>query len=429
MTILVIGMGYVGTATALTLAELGWKVTGLDTDEQKIGMLSRGVLPFYEPGLDHLLEKHIGSNQICFSSDTAKAIREHQVIFICVGTPSTDDGHADISYLERAARDIGRSMDSYKLIVIKSTVPVGTGRRVRQWITEMQPYAQAFDVIANPEFLREGSALQDALKPDRIIIGSDCERAAFMLVRLYHSMECPIIHTSPETAEFIKYAANAFLATKISYMNELARLCDRLGVKITDVSEGIGLDHRIGASFLNAGIGYGGSCFPKDVKALLNTAKENGIELSILDRVVNVNNSQYIYVLDQARNLLGSFQNRTIAVLGLTFKPDTDDTREAPSLRLIRQLLDEDAYVRVHDPVASIPRDWQSPRLRQVPTPEMAAERADAIFICTEWPCYQSLNWTRLRQEMNHACVFDGRNMLSSVEMKRQGFHYQGVGY
>ncbi|MBD2868714.1 UDP-glucose dehydrogenase family protein [Paenibacillus arenilitoris] len=429
MNILVIGTGYVGTTTALVFAEMGWNVTGLDTDAQKIQQLEKGVLYFYEPGLEELLRKHLGTGQIRFTTNKDKAIQEHEAIFICVGTPSRPDGGADMRYVKQVAEDIGQTMNGYKLVITKSTVPVGTQEQVTGWIQAVQKGSFPFDVASNPEFLREGKALEDALNPDRVIIGTNSKRAENLLRTLYRSIKCPIVVTAPRTAELIKYASNAFLATKISYMNELARLCDQLGVNIIEVANGIGLDPRIGTSFLQAGIGYGGSCFPKDVSALIFAAKQNHIELSILGKVVNVNQTQPLYLLDKARERLKSFANKKVAVLGLAFKPDTDDMREAPALRIIDRLLSEQAKVYAYDPVAKLPADVQYESVASCMALEDAVQGADAVFLCTEWPVFQKVDWTKMKGIMNRPNLFDGRNLLDSDEMNAIGFFYQGIGY
>ncbi len=428
MHILVIGTGYVGTTTIVAFAEMGWKVTGLDTDMRKIQLLQQGTLHFYEQGLEDLLVKHLKDRNITFTSDSEDAIRAHNIIFICVGTPSHADGSADLTYLKEVSKEIGHAMNGYKLIINKSTVPVGTLEKVANWIKSTNDSSQAFDVASNPEFLREGSALTDALHPDRIVIGAYSDSVKTQLRELYQSMECPIMITTPRTAELIKYASNAFLATKISYMNELSRLCDQLGVSVIDVAQGMGLDPRIGQSFLRAGIGFGGSCFPKDIAALLHTAEKHDSDLSIIKNVMSVNQSQTMYLLNKARKRLSGFQHRRIALLGLAFKPDTDDTRHSPSLRILDKLLREHAYVTAHDPVAKLTLDSHH-NWKQCNRPEQALRRADAVILCTEWPLYQSIDWSRMRDIMNKPNIFDGRNMLDAQQMRSLGFHYQGIGY
>lgn len=429
LNILVIGTGYVGTTTSLVFAEMGWKVTGLDTDIRKLDQLKKGLLYFHEPGLKELLQKHNQSGQIYFTTNKEEAIRNNDVIFICVGTPSNVDGSADLSYVKQVAEDIGQYMNGYKLIVNKSTVPVGTQEKVTQWIANSQVGNYPYDVASNPEFLREGKALEDSLNPDRIVLGTTSDRANAMLQKLYASMKCDMIHTTPRTAELIKYASNAFLATKISYMNELSRLSDQLGVNIKEVAIGMGLDFRIGSAFLHAGIGYGGSCFPKDVAALLRTAEEQGMELAILQQVVHVNESQYLYLLDKAKENVGDFKGKKIGILGLAFKPDTDDIREAPSLKLMKQLIDQGADIQLFDPVAKLPADMARVNIKVVPDAADVFTDADALFVCTEWAEFQNLDWEHLYHQMKQPAIFDGRNMLNAERMRSIGYTYQGIGY
>ncbi|MCC3374216.1 UDP-glucose/GDP-mannose dehydrogenase family protein [Cohnella sp. REN36] len=429
MNILVVGTGYVGTTTALVFAEIGWNVTGLDVDPQRINLLRQGKLHFYEPGLEDLLKKHLGTKRIRFTTDKKKAINDNDIIFICVGTPSLPDGSADLRYVKQVAEDIGRHMNSDKLIINKSTVPIGTQELTTAWIRDAQPVHYSFEVASNPEFLREGKALMDAMQPDRIIIGTNSEIAAKRIGKLYESMQCPIIVTTPRTAEFTKYAANAYLATKISFINELARLSDRLGVNVKEVAYGIGLDNRIGTSFLQAGIGYGGSCFPKDVAALLNMANHNDVELELLNRVVHVNQTQHLYMLQKVRERVGNLAGKKIALLGLAFKPDTDDIREAPAIRMIQQLRNDKAYVQVYDPIATLPPELMDEGVKFGSNPEEAMEGAEAAIICTEWPMFLNIDWVQVKDSMNAPNLFDGRNLLNADQMKSIGFYYQGIGY
>lgn len=428
MNILIMGMGYVGVTTGLIFAELGWQVTGLDTDTMKIQALSEGKLSFYEPGLDLLLKKHIASGKINFISSPEKGIRENNIIFICVGTPSDKDGSADLQAVRGAAQSIGTYMDDYKIITVKSTVPIDTNRKLVEWVKESQIQPHPFDVVSNPEFLREGSALFDSLNPDRIIIGSDNEHAANVIQSLYDSIKSPIFVTKPRTAELIKYASNAFLATKISYVNELARLCESLEVNVTDVTKGMGLDQRIGPHFLKAGIGYGGSCFPKDSMALLYTAKEQQVELSILERVVAVNNSQSSHFLNIWEQKIGGFRGKTIAILGISFKPNTDDLREAPALSIIQQLQHKQVNLRVHDPIAKLPEALRSDNVQQFETLEIALQNCDAVILCSEWKDYREADWQQLRALMKDYYIFDGRNTLVGKEMTKLGYDYYGIG-
>ncbi|WHY85504.1 UDP-glucose/GDP-mannose dehydrogenase family protein [Neobacillus novalis] len=425
MRILIVGTGYVGTTTGLVFCEMGHQVTGLDLDENKIKALQAGKLHFYEPGLDELLSKHVTAQHIEFTKKTKKAVKENDIIFICVGTPQGADGSADLTYVKNVAHSIGKYMNKYKIIVTKSTVPVGTAELVTKWIKEGQEEQVPFDVVSNPEFLREGSALQDALNPDRIVIGSTSETARAIIREMYRGFHCPIVETNPNASEMIKYAANSFLAMKISFINELARLCDGLSININDVSTGIGLDTRIGPQFLRAGMGYGGSCFPKDVNALIQIAKESGQPLSILESVVQVNEEQTIFFIEKIKQTLGgNLLNKKIAVLGLSFKANTDDTRESPSLHLIDRLLAEQVQVRVHDPVVKIAA---GPSIVQFQKVEETVAGADALVIGTDWDEYKNLDWVRIKQLMNQPILFDGRNMLDKRKIENLGFHYWGI--
>ncbi|MDR7240802.1 UDP-glucose dehydrogenase family protein [Neobacillus drentensis] len=422
MNILIIGTGYVGTTTGLIFCEMGHKVTGLDLDDQKIQALKTGKLHFFEPGLEELLTKHIQTHQLTFTKDTETAIKENDQIFICVGTPQGSDGSADLTFVKNVAKSIGQHINKYKVIVTKSTVPVGTAELVTNVIQENQTAPIPFDVVSNPEFLREGSALQDALNPDRIVIGTTSETARTIMRELYKDFHCPIVETHPKASEMIKYAANSFLALKISYINELARVCDNLAINVKDVSNGIGLDHRINPHFLKAGMGYGGSCFPKDVNALIQTAKELGNPLSILEAVVQVNAEQPVYFIEKIKQALGNdLKNKTIAVLGLSFKANTDDIRESPSLVLIDKLLEEQATIKTHDPVVKMGAP------HQFPTIEETAAGADALVICTDWDDYKNLDWAGLKSLMNQPYIMDGRNMLDKEKVERLGFRYLGI--
>ncbi|MBD3922240.1 UDP-glucose/GDP-mannose dehydrogenase family protein [Paenibacillus sp. PR3] len=428
MKILIIGTGYVGATTAMVFAESGWQVTGLDIDEAKIERLRQGHLHFHEPGLEELIDKHVRSGRLLFTTDKETAIAGHDIIFICVGTPSRPDGSADLRYIQQVAADIGHWMNGYKLVVTKSTVPVGTQERVTAWIEAAQRQPHLFDVASNPEFLREGKAVEDALRPDRIVIGTDSARATEQLLTLYQSFQCPRIITTPRTAELIKYASNAFLATKISYMNELAKLCDEFKINVNAVAEGMGLDPRIGPSFLQAGLGYGGSCFPKDVSELVMTAREQDVHLHILEQVMEVNRTQYAYLLDKARLRLGDFANKNIAILGLAFKPDTDDIREAPATRMIHDLLLEQANVSLFDPVATLPAHASYGAVTECSSAEEAIRDADAVILCTEWAAFEQLDWESLKGLMRQLNFFDGRNMMDARKMREIGFYYQGIG-
>ena len=423
MNILIIGSGYVGTTTGLVFCEMGHHVTGLDIDEEKVKKLQSGVLHFFEPGLEELLIKHTQNNNITFTTNTVKAIKENDIIFICVGTPQGADGSADLGFVKGAAKEIGKHMENYKIIVNKSTVPVGTAESVSKWIKENQKTNVPFDVLSNPEFLREGSALNDALNPDRVVIGSSNEKAGEIIKALYKGLQCPIIQTSTKAAELIKYASNSFLALKISYINELSRLAKKLNIHIDDISEGVGLDHRIGKNFLKAGIGYGGSCFPKDISALLYTAYKHNAELSILNAAKKVNETQHIYFIKLIRNILGEIKGKTIAVLGLAFKANTDDTRESPAIKIINELVSEGANVTCYDPIAKIATGIAT----QYSTIEDAIKNCDAVIICTEWQEFQNTDWEKQKSFMKNPIIIDGRNILEKSKMEMIGFNYYHI--
>jgi UDPglucose 6-dehydrogenase len=422
--ILIIGTGYVGTTTGLVFCELGHQVTGLDLDQNKINSLKAGKLHFYEPGLEDLLRKHVNENNIVFTDKAAQAIKENDVIFICVGTPQDADGRADLKYVEAVATSIGTYMDSYKVIVDKSTVPVGTAENVTKWIQAAQTVPIEFDVVSNPEFLREGSALLDALKPDRIVIGTTSPKARKIMKKLYKGFRCSVVETDPKAAELIKYAANAFLALKISYINELARLCHTLQINVDEISKGIGFDQRIGPQFLKAGIGYGGSCFPKDVSALLKTAQDYQHNLTILDAAVQVNQTQTGFFINQIKEHFGgSLFGKKLAVLGLAFKANTDDTRESPAFRLIDELLNEQAEINCYDPVAVMANDQAS----QQQSLEEALQDADAAIICTDWQEFYAADWDNMKQLMRTPVIFDGKNFLDGDQLTQAGYNYYKI--
>ncbi|MBO9597175.1 MAG: UDP-glucose/GDP-mannose dehydrogenase family protein [Cohnella sp.] len=429
MSILIMGTGYVGITTAVMFAELGIQATGFDSNAAKIALLNQGHLPFYEKGMEPLLRRHLAERTIRFVQDEQTAIEEHSIIFLCVGTPANSDGSANLFAIKQASEWIGKYMREQTLIVIKSTVPVGVDDRVREWIASKSAKPIPFDVVVNPEFLREGSAVADALAPDRIVVGSDSEEAAQRLLSLYAKIDCPKIVTNPKAAIMIKYASNAFLATKISFINELARLCEGLGIDIPVIANGMGLDPRIGTMFLKAGIGYGGSCFPKDVDALLHTASENRKRLTIIEHAAKVNRTQPLYALDVWEKVMPStFKKATVAVLGLSFKPQTDDLREAPSLVLISELLSRQAKIRVHDPIAVLPVHFRALGVRQSDAIEETLQGADAVVLCTDWPEYREIDWLSMKPILNGHIVFDGRNALDGQSLIRSGYEYYGIG-
>lgn len=428
--ITVIGVGYVGLVTGTCLAELGNSVVGVDIDEKRIKNLNKGVIPIYEQGLEELVIKNIKENRLKFTVDAAKAIQDSEVVFIAVGTPPMLDGSVNLDYVKSAAETIAKNINGYKVIINKSTVPIGTGDVVSKIIKSS--YKGKFDVVSNPEFLREGTAVADFMNPDRIVVGTDSESAEKILRELYNKFETEnFIFTDVKTAEMIKYASNAFLATEISFINSIANLCEKLGADVDKVSRGMMLDKRIGTkAFLHAGVGYGGSCFPKDVKGLIQIAQENGIRFGILEEVENTNEAQKKSLLAKIQKLLGHDLNgKQITVWGLAFKPCTDDMREAPALVLIRQLLDRGVKVKVFDPIA---QKQAEKILENTVTYEnnliKSVEKSDCLVIVTEWPEFKGVDLKEIKNKLNGACVVDGRNVFDPKKMKRLGFKYISVG-
>jgi UDPglucose 6-dehydrogenase len=431
MHIAVVGTGYVGLVTGTCFAEFGVDVTCVDVDAEKIERLRRGQIPIYEPGLEQLVTKNAEAGRLHFTTDLQAAVEHALVIFLAVGTPPKEDGSADLSFLEEAARQIARTMTGYKVIVTKSTVPVGTGALVRRIIAEHQPKPLNFAVVSNPEFLREGAAIDDFMRPDRIVIGSDDEGAIAIMRDLYRPLyliETPFVITSIEAAELIKYAANAFLATKISFINEIANLCDLVGADVHDVARAIGMDNRIGRKFLHPGPGFGGSCFPKDTRALAHIARTYGAESLIVNAVIEVNERQHHLMIDKIERLLGDLRGREIAVLGLAFKPKTDDMREAPSVDIIRDLLARGAHVRAYDPVAMNAARTILPDITYAADEYAAVAGADALVFVTEWNEFRALDMERIKGLLRQPKIADLRNIYEPDAMRALGFEYVGVG-
>ncbi|MEZ4235791.1 MAG: UDP-glucose/GDP-mannose dehydrogenase family protein [Myxococcota bacterium] len=432
MKIAMIGAGYVGLVSAACFAEFGPDVVCVDADPGKVDRLLRGDIPIYEPGLDALVAKGVAAGRLRFTTDLAAAVAEADAVFIAVGTPSRrGDGHADLRYVEAAALDIAKALQGYTVVVTKSTVPVGTGRRVAALLREANPDAD-FDVVSNPEFLREGSAIEDFLRPDRVVIGAESERAAALMKALYrplYLLETPVVLTTLETAELTKYAANAFLATKITFVNEIADLCERLGADVQDVARGMGLDGRIGRKFLHAGPGYGGSCFPKDTVALVRTAQEAGAPLRIVEAVVQVNDTRKGAMASRVIAACGgSVRGKTVGVLGVSFKPNTDDVREAPSLSLIPALQDAGAAVRAHDPAAMDEAAARLPGVQWCADAYAVACECDVIVVLTEWNEYRALDLGRLGEAMRARVLVDLRNVYAQADVEAHGFRYRGIG-
>ncbi|TAM79853.1 MAG: UDP-glucose/GDP-mannose dehydrogenase family protein [Acidobacteria bacterium] len=433
-TISVLGLGHVGLPTALGFAELGWEIVCADSDPAKVALIQRGRCPFFEPGLQEMLEKHLRQGTLKPTGDIDLAIRSSEILFLCVGTPQRDNGQADLSQVETLARTIACNLNGYKLIVEKSTVPAITAQWIKKTILR---YAGAeksrpdFDIASNPEFLREGKALQDFFHPDRIVCGVETEKAGRILEDIYQPLGCPIVMTDLTTSELIKHAANAFLCTKISFINMVADLCEAVGADITSLTRGIGLDHRIGLDFLQAGVGFGGYCFPKDLKAFIYLAEEHGADFSLLKQVERVNQRRIEMIIKKVQRALWVIREKRIGVLGLAFKAGTDDIREAPSLKIIEQLRREDATLRLYDPCA-MPNAKkvlaEGERLAYCGSAYEAAKDADALLILTEWDEFLGLDLSLLRSAMAVPTIIDGRNLFDPQAMQKAGFEYFSVG-
>src|SRR5579864_1533806 len=432
MHIAMIGTGYVGLVSGACFADFGHIVTCVDKDGDKIAALRRGEIPIYEPGLGDLVDSNVRQKRLAFTTDLAGPVREADAVFIAVGTPSRrGDGHADLSYVYTAAREIAAALQDFTVVITKSTVPVGTGDEVERIIREANPPADVA-VASNPEFLREGAAIRDFKFPDRIVVGTSDERARKVLAEIYRPLslnQMPLMFTERRTAELIKYAANAFLATKITFINEIADLSEKVGANVQEVARGIGLDNRIGTKFLHPGPGFGGSCFPKDTRALVKTAQDYDVPLRIVESVMAVNDNRKRAMARKVSAAVGSsLRGKTIAVLGLTFKPDTDDMREAPSIPLVTGLLDMGARVRAHDPAGLEAARRELPDIEYCDDPYTCARGADAMVLVTEWAQYRALDLERLKQELAHPVVVDLRNVYRPDEMVAHGFIYESVG-
>lgn len=432
MKITVIGCGYVGLVTAAALAEAGHWVTGVDRDPLKINKLRRQEVPFYEKDLEPLLRRHAKTGRLSFTTSLGLGVANSQIIFIAVGTPPLSDGAVDLSQIEAVAAEIGPQLHSYTVIVNKSTVPVGTTQRIKAIIGQHTRRPVPFDVVSNPEFLREGNAVYDFMNPDRIVIGADSPQAFKLMEEIYRPLlkkKIPLIQTNPETAELIKYASNAFLATKISFINEIAELCEAVGADLPTVARGMGLDHRIGPEFLAAGPGYGGSCFPKDTKALIHLARTHGKQVSIVEATDAVNTRVQKKMLAKIIRTLDPPTGKTIAVFGLAFKANTDDLRDSPALPIIEGLLRAGAQIRVHDPKAlAAGKEIFGDKITYCEDEYTAAQNASAVVIVTEWEQYRQLNLDLLKAKMAQAIVIDLRNLLPPEQVRAHGFIYEGIG-
>lgn len=432
MHIGIIGTGYVGLVSGACFAEFGIYVTCIDKDDKKVRSLKKGEVPFYEPGLEGLVKKNIKNGRLRFSTKIRDAVDSSLVIFIAVGTPPRGDGSADMRYVESVAEEIAENIKGYKVIVTKSTVPVGTGAKLTKIISKKLKEQVDFDIVSNPEFLREGSAIEDFMRPNRVVIGARSQQAAAIMKDLYRPLyliETPFVITNVETAELIKYASNAFLAVKISFINEISNLCDRVGADVHMVAKGMGLDHRIGAKFLHPGPGYGGSCFPKDTRALLTIAAKSGMDLEIVKSAVEANERQKIIMIEKIKNGVGDLKNKTIAVLGLSFKPNTNDMREAPSIFIIEKILKEKAKVKAFDPIAM--EDAKAifhDKIKYAKGPYDCVNGADAVVILTEWNEFRNLELLKIKTLLKIPNFFDFRNIYEPEKMKRLGFNYFCVG-
>src|SRR6058998_1813731 len=429
MNICVVGAGYVGLVTGAVFADLGNEVECVDNVAEKIDALQAGRLPIYEPGLEEMVTRNVGDSRLSFTTDLTAALRRSVIVFIAVGTPPKVDGQTDLSAVEAVAREIGRAMERYTVVVNKSTVPVGTGEFVRDVISRHQSKPAPFDVVSNPEFLREGSAIEDTLRPDRIVIGARTQQVAMTLLELYAPLERPMIITDVPSAEMIKYASNAFLATKISFVNVIANICELAGADITQVVKGMGLDPRIGPAFLGAGLGYGGSCFPKDTDSLGHTATALGVDFALLRAAVEINAERAGHFVRMIEKALAPLDDKRVAVLGLAIKPNTDDMREAKSIEIAARLVELGAQIRAYDPVAAENARRVLPAgVVYCDSPYAAATDADAVALVTEWNEFKLLNLERLRAVMRRPIVFDGRNLWEPERMRRLGFEYHSIG-
>src|SRR5581483_7522345 len=428
-SICVVGTGYVGLVTGTCFAEMGNQVTCLDVDEAKIALLNSGKLPIYEPGLADLVQRNFNMGRLRFTPSYAEGMAAAEFVFIAVNTPSSgDNGGADLRFVESAAKSIGRHLDHDLIIVNKSTVPIGTGDLVASIVLAERKTDARFSVVSNPEFLREGSAVADCLNPDRVVLGSTNRTAAETVAGLYLSLRCPIIITDLATAEMIKYASNAMLATRISFINEIAEVCEALGADVKQVAIGMGYDKRIGSSFLEAGLGYGGSCFPKDVKALMHMASTQGCHPQMLQAVTDINSDQRKRAVDKVRNQLGRLEGKHVGLLGLAFKPNTDDMREAAAVDIANMLLAEGAHVRAYDPVAMEVAGGLLPILTYCHDAYDVARGCDALMIVTEWNEFKQLDMERVKAVMRQPVIVDGRNIYDGTTLREMGFTYQGTG-
>ena len=431
MNIAVVGTGYVGLVTGACFAEFGVSVVGIDKDEKKIASLKEGKVPFFEPGLEELVNRNMKGGRLSFTTDLKAAVEKSLVIFIAVGTPSDGDGAADLKFVREVASGIARHMNGYKVVVTKSTVPTGTGAMIRKLIQEQQKAPHPFSVASNPEFLREGAAIEDFMRPNRIVIGAEDPQAIAIMKDLYNPLyliETPFVVTNVVSAEMIKYASNAFLATKISFINEMASLAEAVGADVHEVARGMGLDNRIGRKFLHPGPGFGGSCFPKDTLAIQRMAKEHGLPGHVVNGVIRVNEEQIPRMVEKITRSVGGLRGKTLSFLGLAFKPNTSDTRESPAMRIIHDLIEGGAAVRAFDPAAMDEAKHVLPAISYCADAYDAAKGGDALVIATEWNEFRNLDWERMRGALRAPVVVDLRNVYDPHHMREIGFRYTGVG-
>ena len=428
MRISIIGSGHVGLVTGACFAELGNSVVCVDNDERKIKILKKGEVPFYEPGLEEMVRANMEEGRLEFTSSISEGIRKAKVVFICVGTPALPSGKVDLSAVEKVSKSIGESLTEYKVIVEKSTVPVKTGEKVERILRRTVKNRVKFDVASNPEFLREGSAIKDFLQPDRIIIGVSSRKASSILVELYEPLSAPILITDIKSAELIKHASNAFLAMKISFINAVANLCDLAGADIKKVAKGVGLDKRIGESFFEAGVGYGGSCFPKDVSAFLHIANELGYDFTLLKEVEKINHYQRERVIKDLEEFLGKLEGKTIGILGLSFKPFTDDIRESPAIDIVKMLKERGTKIKAHDPQAMNTFSSLFSDIEYLSDPYEVARGSDALVILTSWPQYHHLNLKKIKELLAFPLIVDGRNILDPAKASNAGLYYSSIG-
>jgi UDPglucose 6-dehydrogenase len=428
MKLAIIGTGYVGLVTGACFAEVGHTVICVDNDAAKVKMLQAGGIPIYEPGLEELVKKNTAAKRLSFTNDTAEGVQKSDVIFIAVPTPPQPDGSVDLSFIEKVARDIAAAMTSYKIVVDKSTVPVKTGEKVSETIKRYCKAQVEFDVVSNPEFLREGFAVGDLMKPDRVVIGVSSQRPAPAMKEIYTPFNAPIITTDINSAELIKHAANSFLALKISYINAIANVCEAAGANVQEVAQGIGLDERIGRRFLNAGIGFGGSCFPKDLSAFIKIAEQIGYDFKLLKEVQRINSEQMERFVKKITDTLWVLKDKKIGVLGLAFKQNTDDVRSSPAIDLCQRLRKEGANLRVHDPKAMDKAKAILPDVTYVNDMNAVAEGCDALVVATEWDEFKKLDLARAKKSLTHPILFDGRNLFDPAEMEKLGWIYKSVG-